>query len=238
MKKENCNIIKITSKKLNKPKSQKSMEYKNKAKIPNTYKKIGKIEPIYKGETIYIIGGGPSLKGFNWTKLISKRTIAVNKAFLFYPGADVLYWTDVRFYDWYEKEINEFKGLKVTNKNRPVRDDVINLLDTGRLGLDTNPSNIRHGSNSGYAAINLAVHLGAKTIVLLGFDMRMTGQRSHWHDGYTTPQNPTVYAQAMIPAFDTLVEPLRNLKIEVYNACPTSALNTFKKCSIDLSLTL
>ena len=66
----------------------------------------------FEGETIYIIGGGPSLKNFDFRSLAGSRTIAVNKAMFFYPNADVLYWTDSRFYTWYKNDIDNFKSLK------------------------------------------------------------------------------------------------------------------------------
>lgn len=197
------------------------------------YMKVGSIPPKFKDQTIYLVGGGPSLKGFDFNKLKGKKVIAINKAFVHIPFADVMYWTDNRFYNWFKAKIHEFKGMKVTNKPKPVADDIINLRDSGRTGLDLDKSSLRHGNNSGYAAINLAVHLGAKKIVLLGYDMGLQGNKSHWHDGYATPANRKVYQNSMMPHFNTLVEPLRNLGIEIWNANPTSNLKCFPKCSLE-----
>ena len=201
------------------------------------YAKVGSISPIYKDETIFIIGGGPSLKNFNFDLLKRKKVIAINKAFLTVPWANVLYWTDSRFYNWFKAQIHAFKGLKVTNKPKPVTDDIINLRDTGRTGLDLDRSSLRHGNNSGYAAINLAVHLGAKKIVLLGYDMSLSGNKSHWHEGYSTPTNHKVYKNSMLPHFDTLVDPIKKLGIEIWNANPNSDLTCFPKCTIEEGLT-
>lgn len=211
---------------------------KNKIKHKNLYKRIGKIEPIFKDNTIFLIGGGPSLKDFDFKRLKGKRTIAINKAFLFYPEADALYWTDSRFYTWYKDDINKFKGMKVTNKPKPNRHDIINLQDTGRDGLEMRPTAIRHGNNSGYAAINLAVHLGANRIVLLGYDMKMLNKVTHWHDGYDIVQSPNVYARSMLPYFDGLVNPLHELDIEVYNGNLDSAIKCFPRINLDVALNL
>lgn len=203
------------------------------------YPNLGKIQPIYKDKVIYIIGGGPSLKNFDWTLLKDKVKIAINKAFLYVPDAEVIYWTDYRFYKWYEKEITEFKGSKVTNKNKPLKTDIINLRDTGRSGLDMDPSSLRHGNNSGFAAINLAVHYGAKKIVLLGYDMNSQANATHWHDGYTKiSHNHKIYKKSMIPFFSTLVEPLREAGVSVWNANPNSALDTFPKCTLNEALNM
>jgi hypothetical protein len=201
------------------------------------YKSIGSIEPIFKGETIYLIGGGPSLKGFDFNKLKGKKTIAINKAFLHVPFADVLYWTDTRVYQWYSKQIDAFSGLKVTNKPNPIKSDIINLLNTGKTGLETKNNGLRHGNNSGYAAINLAYHLGASKIILLGYDMGNVKNRTHWHDGYNIPKSKdNLYQTSMLPNFDTLVEPLKKKNVEILNANLNSNITCFKKIDLKSSL--
>lgn len=204
-------------------------------KMPKTFKKI---EPIWKGETVYLIGGGPSLKGFEWNKLRGKKTIAINKAIKFWPEADAVYWTDGRVWTWLSKEISDFKGLKFTI--RPHRDytEDIHILRRGiKYGLESSKDTLAHGNNSGYAAINLAIHLGAKRIVLLGYDMGNDGKNSHFHDGYpvgATAEN--IYKNQFLPGFDILKEQIKGKDIQIYNACPTSKLNTFKKITIDEAL--
>jgi len=190
-----------------------------------------KVEPIWKGQTVFLIGGGPSLNGFDFKLLKNKRTIAINKAFVFHPNADILYWTDSRFYSWYKKDIDKFKGDKYTVK--PYGDlakDIKVLRNTGKAGLETDPSGVRHGNNSGHAALNLAYHLGAKRIVLLGFDMQNIKGASHFHDGYPVRQTRNeVYIKSMIPYFVAISEDLKRKKVEIINACPNSALTVFKR---------
>lgn len=200
--------------------------------------KSGKIQPEFLGETVYIVGGGPSLKDFNFDLLKGKHVIAINRAFEFVPFAEYLYWSDIGFYEKYKEGIHQFKGKKVTNKNYPLRNDIINLENTGKLGLETNPSAIKHGGNSGYAAINLAYHLGAKTIVLLGYDMQKDGKESHFHGGYGRKVDNSLYDNLFLPHFQSLVEPLRDKKVVVYNANINSKLECFTKCDIDFALNL
>ena len=194
------------------------------------------IDPIFLGDTIYIVGGGTSLKNFDFNLLRDKVVIAVNKAILHIPFAQVLYWSDTRFYEWHSKEVDEFKGIKVTCRAQPKRNDIINLLNTGKTGLETMSYGLRDGGNSGYAAINLAYHLGAKRIVLLGFDMQTYGKDTHWHDGYSSTADTDTMARLMVPHFDTLVEPLEKRKVKVYNASPISKLECFQKISIEEAL--
>tara|TARA_R110000823_G_scaffold4223_9_gene15973 strand:- start:897 stop:1682 length:786 start_codon:yes stop_codon:yes gene_type:complete len=196
------------------------------------------VKDSWVGETAYLIGGGPSLKNFNWSRLNNKKTIAINKAFMFYPQATALYWTDARFYTWYSKDIDNFKGLKYTISARRNLPQNVHLLKRGvKYGVETTKNSLAHGNNSGYAAINLALHLGVKRIVLLGYDMGNSGTTSHFHDGY--PVNQTgdhVYDKHFLPGFGILQDQIKGKGIQIFNACPTSKLNTFKKISIEESL--
>jgi len=190
------------------------------------------IQPIYKDQTIYLIGGGPSLKNFDFNVLKTKNSIAINKAYQVASFANFLYWSDFRFYQWFKEDIDNFKGFKVTNKPKPIDDNIINLKDTGKLGIDINPHALRHGNNSGYAAINLAVHLGVNKIILLGYDMGSSGNATHFHNGYDTKTDEKVYKNNMLPCFESLVDELKELKIEIWNASKDSKLTCFPKCSL------
>ncbi len=130
-----------------------------------------------------------------------------------------------------------YKGQWFTGSTDFKDHPQVNALQiTGQTGLETEPTGLRHGSNSGYQAINLAVHLGAKRIILLGYDMRQDGGRNNWHDEARPLASPDVYKQSMLPHFDTLVEPLRERGVEVINATPDSALECFPKISLEDAL--
>lgn len=220
----------------------KSVTIKSENKKKFSWKNINfyDVQPLFKGETVFLIGGGPSLKDFDFNQLKNKNTIAINKAFYNAPFADVLYWTDARFYSWYKKDIDQFKGLKFTIK--PYGDlakDIKVLKNTGKGGLEKDKNGLRHGNNSGYAAINLAYHLGAKRIILLGFDMGNVNSESHFHDGYPIKATPDkVYQKNMIPYFGSIGEELKKEKIEILNANTFSNLNAFKKISREQALSL
>jgi len=196
--------------------------------------------PIFKGKTVYVIGGGPSLQGFNWNSLSNKSVIAINKSFMSIPTAQVIYWTDARFYRWYKKDIDASNAVKYTiNSGAPYTNDVRLLKKGIRHGLETDNRSLAHGDNSGYAAINLAYHLGATRIVLLGFDMGGNGNKTHFHDGY--PVNPTskhIYEKRFVVSFPHIAEELKKKGIKVYNASERSTLTCFTKISLEKSLSL
>jgi hypothetical protein len=204
----------------------------------NSPKPISTVEPIWAGETVYIIGGGPSLIDFDWSKLSGKKTIAVNKSILSYPNADVMYWTDSRVYGWYKNEIDKFKGLKYSIRHNVTYTSDVKVLRKGnKFGLEDSKDAICHGNNSGYAAINLAYLLGAKRIILLGYDMRNDGKRGHYHDGYPVPiTGNDIYKDQFIPGFNIIADLLKQKNVEVYNASMISALTAWPKISFDKAL--
>ena len=212
----------------------------NRAQPEPTTIQYSVVPRAFEGETVYIIGGGPSLRGFDFRLLATtgSKTIAVNKALLSYPNADVLYWTDSRFYTWYKNDIDNFKNLKFTIKAGSQYTDDVKVLKKGKAhGLEEDPQILAHGFNSGYAAINLAYHLGASRIILLGFDMGMDGLESHFHDGYpTVPAGNKVYQDKFLPGFKQLAAATKAAGVIVLNASPYSKLTAFPKITLEQAL--
>jgi len=214
----------------------------NVVKKPNTHQNspvnindrtYGESKKIWNDEVVYIIGGGPSLKGFDWSQLEGKKVIAINRAFEVMPNADVLYWTDSRFYRWFKEGIDKFSGLKFTCREFNEKpSDLILLKPNSAMNLDMRPSFISHGNNSGYGAINLAVKLGAKKIYLLGYDMNSFPGQSHWHSGYKSTHNDSIYVK-MIKYFDSIPNELKKLDVEIFNANLKSQLTVFRRCSVE-----
>jgi hypothetical protein len=184
-------------------------------------------------KTIYIIGGGPSLKEFNWKLLEGKNVLCVNRAFQVVPWALATFWTDSRFYRWYQTELKEFNGIKVACRYSQLYDkDVILVKSTGGHSIDLDAHCVKAGNNSGYGALNVAFHLGAKKIYLLGYDMWSDAGKTHWHDGYITSHNHGIYDRAMIGDFSKAQAHYKKVGINLYNANPKSRLESIKKCSI------
>ena len=90
---------------------------------------------------------------------------------------------------------------------------------------------IHYGGNSGYQAVNLAYLLGAKTILLLGFDMFGTHYFGKHPD---TLVSDSPYKKFM-QSFET-IDP-RQYGIEIINCSRQSALEHFTRHSIDEVLT-
>jgi hypothetical protein len=201
------------------------------------------IPPEWRGETCFILGGGPSLRGFDAECLRGRRVIVVNNSYLLAPWADVLYFCDLSWWrqPWkrgetktHREKVAEMFSGRVISLGTGVN-DVLRLRNSGQRGLETaDPAAIRHGTNSGYQAMNVAYHFGAKRIVLLGYDLHVGGG-AHWHEGHWHTKPVEQFAREltrMVKYFELLVEPLKVAGVEVLNATPGSALKCWQQCSV------
>ena len=181
---------------------------------------------LWPGATVVCLGGGPSLTAEDvaWCRGRA-RAIAVNDAYRLAPWADVLYACDAKWWRWHGG-VSGFAGLKATLE-APEYPGLRRLRQGPVSGLAARPDTLATGRNGGYQAINLAVHLGAARILLLGYDMRLVDGRSHWFGGHPVPTQPEIYARAMRPCFASLVAPLRRRGVAVVNCTPASALDCF-----------
>jgi hypothetical protein len=179
------------------------------------------------GQTFVLIGGGPSLTPDDVDAVHGwARVIAINDAYRLAPWADVLYACDAKWWKWHHG-VPSFPGPKysIASSDPVTYPDVQVLNNTGITGLELEPTGLRTGLNSGYQAINLAVHLGAERILLLGYDLSPDGTQTHWFGEHPDVQ-PSPYPQ-MRAAFDSLIEPLQSLRITVINCSRRTALTTF-----------
>jgi len=99
----------------------------------------------------------------------------------------------------------------------------VNSRNGNSLGEDV----IHYGGNSGYQAVNLAYLLGAKTIILLGFDMFGT----HYFGNHPANLNNGSPYKRFIEAFET-INPKKH-GIEIINCSRQTALECFPRTTIE-----
>ena len=195
-----------------------------------------RVPDLWPGQTVAILGGGKSLTQSQVDQCRGLvRVIAINDAYKLAPWADILWFCDEKWFNWHRKAVIEFAGQVATLENyhlRGQRPDLWCLHNIGQSGLYGEPWGVMTGGNSGYQCINLAVHLGVKRILLLGYDMKP----GHWFGDHPKPTSPSVYAGTMLPKFPTLIEPLERRGVEVINCTPGSALDVFPRSSLDACL--
>lgn len=148
----------------------------------------------------FIIGGGESIKGLDFSLLDNFNTIGINKTFQYYSKAKINYSMDVDFYNKiHDGTFSEYSGMDVKEKWLSFQGHRIFLTPLAFKNFGTDVHVIRRlpekfvsrnldvgiysGKNSAMGALMLAVALGSTTIYLLGYDM-IAKTQSHWHDGY------------------------------------------------------
>ena len=184
------------------------------------------------------LGSGPSLTQEDVNACHGRaRVLAIKNTIAMAPWADVLYGAggDANGNTWWRREgpALQFTGLRYTVDPEAAR--WASVLRMGQMdGLSADPGVVALGHHSGYQAINLAVHLGAARIVLLGYDLQPTGGQDHYFGAH--PHGIPVPFDLFHRHFPSIVEPLRAAGVEVVNASRVTALTLFPRMSITEAL--
>ena len=202
----------------------------------------------WEGKRCFIIGGGPSLRGFDFSCLWGEKIIAVNKAFVDVPFAEIQYSADYQFQEWIndpakggEKMAKAIKAwplfqghkvcLKLPGYVYPKDIEFVEISE-GEGISESLEEGIYNSSNTGYGAINLAIALGANPIYLLGYDMKHDGKITHFHEGYPKPQYES-QLKIFAKKFPKLAEAAKEKNIRIINLNKDSTLDCFEFGSID-----
>lgn len=196
---------------------------------------------------VVVLGGGSSLTPAQVEACRGRaKVVAVKETVRLAPWADWMYFCDDYWFRENRDDVMNFKGqvaTLATEANERQRGEFpagIRLFrHDGLTGLCEAPDGLRVGHNSGYQAINLAFHLGAKFILLLGLDMKNSaGGAQHWFKRKRPAPDIRQYQEIMLPLFETLVEPLARHGVEVVNCSPDSAITCFRRLPIEEALCL
>jgi hypothetical protein len=148
------------------------------------------------------------------------------------PWASVLWACDDAWWAKNKELWQDFQGLKFTwCKGSAQRFGLRHVRGTNNPGLG---KEILHsGGSGGYMAINLAYHLGARWIGLLGFDMQMTGGKTHFFGDHRRTSNPTEgLLKDWVPKFVPLYHDLKSEGVELVNCTRETAL-TIPRADLD-----
>jgi hypothetical protein len=203
----------------------------------------------WKDEHCFVVGGGPSLSGFDFSRLRGRgRVIAVNKAFYDCPFADVLIGMDHSFFRWadtgrlakgelgkkYRDAYRAFKGIKVFIVSRSTRVTGVKIAKRTQNPkyIGKMEAGIYTGNNAGVGALSFAAMMGCNPIYLLGMDCTHN-KKSHFHDGYPQRIQTKNTARSFISHFRAAGNELKKAGFQIYNCSPISKINTFPKIDID-----
>ncbi len=178
-------------------------------------------------ETVFILGGGPSVLSQDLSLLTGRRVIAINSAWHTWRKADVLFFADARW--WNEYKPKGFDGLAVTTSH-VTHPNVKRLEKVNPSAMSRNPRCVALQRSSVTGAINLALHFGAAKIVLLGVDGKLVDGRRHSHG--------VKYRWAFRPkCFDEHAKEFRvvapSIPVPVFNCSPVSTIDAWPKMKLE-----
>ena len=142
------------------------------------------------------------------------------------------HWFDAKIHDVRDNFYGEVwtQSVRASKKYKLYLQEGVSAQGLGR-------EKIHFGNNSGYQAINLAYLLGAKSIILLGFDMKRNAGKTHFfgHHPYHRPeQGPNdEVMQRWCRNFVQLANDLHDEGVEVYNATRDTVLYAFERRELE-----
>lgn len=202
--------------------------------------KLWNIPRIWPGEDVFIIASGPSVKQQDLRLLKGRHVIVINSSWEIYPSADFLFFADWRW--WVHNQHKLLAGFHqpIATISRTVRavstDHRLRFLDKVKpppflVTNTTQKVSVRHTSLTG--AINIAVHLGAARVVLLGADMQKDKNgKAHHHTEHPWPV-PKDGWKLMMEDLQAMSSPLSELGIEVINTSMQSRIDWWKKVPLE-----
>lgn len=196
------------------------------------------VEPIWRGDRVFVVGGGQSAyAGLRHSPQLPGRVIAVKDAILLQPKAEIMFYSGKRFHkerpevwraacasgaQFWKRAIEPGVPAWVHQVARQkVKDGQIN-------GLSLKPTRLG-GWCSGASAVNLAFHLGAAEIVIIGLDFA----GAHWSDSH-----PDKYAYEETHrrhriAVDAMARPLQDAGVKIANLSAISTLRNWPYVGIE-----
>lgn len=180
------------------------------------------------------IATGPSLVAADCDEIKARRlqitTIAINDSYRIAPWAEHLYACDGNWWAVHREQVfQDFRGEKWT-QDPGFRDNPAFNFIKSIAGVGLSDEALVRGNNSGYQAINLAYILGAKKLLLLGYDMK--GRGEHWfgrHDREKGLSDSTDYG-SFISHFERMHP--ENYGLKLINCSRDTALECFPRMSL------
>lgn len=194
---------------------------------------------------VYVIGGGASLSALDPDMLRDQQVVVVNEQYRLFPWAVAHFAGDAKWWAENGAELRSaYGGYAATSEPRrkPERqwgdfgeERWIHTSVAGPLpgsGIDVNADCLR-GSCSGHQAINLAYQLGARTVILLGFDAAPVNGQWHWYQDSNVPgATQADYSFRYNPEMEALAAEAPHVGLTIFNATPASALRCFTAVGI------
>lgn len=193
--------------------------------------------------TIVLIAGGPSLtkpqvESARRAWIAGRaRVLGCNEAYLAAPWIDALYASQRTWWETHIDAVREVHLAMLFSQDEKACDmyGLWYVPSRPEPGLSADAGYIHNGGpggHSGFQLLNLAAHLGARRIVLLGYDCRTApAPRLAAYGGQAVAQDSGYFGD-WVDAYRAARDHLEELGIEVINCSPDSAIDAFPRSRI------
>lgn len=190
--------------------------------------------------TVVLVATGPSAASANLALVRDGGwpCIAINDAWRLAPWAHVLYACDLPWWRYHGPEVRRgFAGQCWTQCEVSARQFGLHrIAGEHSAGLSEDPRLIYFNANSGAQAMNLAMHMGARRFVLVGYDMGAVGGMDHFFGSHPEEiERPTPY-DGLLKNFAIIARDCKRLGLSVVNTSQASRLTCFPKADLASAL--
>lgn len=177
--------------------------------------------------TVICIASGPSLSGedCNLIQAVNYPVITVNSSWCAIPSCQHIYAADCCWWEEY--------GAGITSEAARWCGDEFTAK---RFGINWLPPAIPGSFNSGQRAIELAIHLGASRVLLLGYDCSIHNG-THWHGNHALLSNPDKFSVARWQEEFSRLRAVAG-DVEIINCSRFTRLTCFPRQSLETALSL
>lgn len=192
---------------------------------------------------IALLASGPSLCASDVNRLKGRCDVmAISDVWRLVPWARYLYSCDQRWWQHHDYA-KSFRGERWTQEQphrtwpQEARRHGINVIrSVNKPGLSTTPGLVHTGNNSGFQALNLAVLMGYRTILLLGYDLCAHSGKTHFFGDHPPGlQRNSPYA-LFRRSFESASSQLDELGVRVVNCSRVTTLRCFEMGDLDEEL--
>lgn len=195
-------------------------------------------ETPWQGQDAFIIGGGASLRSFDFNLLKGRNTIGCNDAFRL--GEEVVKICLFGDASWFHR--TAFALDKFKNPIFNVAPSLLSLQTPMLTHLIRKGKGLHEGNaigwnfSTGASAVNLAINMGATRVFLLGIDLMLIDGRSHWHEHRHHKTREMIFGR-FLKGFSAIADSLRLPKyqdVQVIHICHgSSPMPFFLKMSFE-----
>jgi hypothetical protein len=193
---------------------------------------------LIEADNIFIIAGGPSAKGLDFSKIKGRGYImGVNDSAIHTPCDGVFtmdgLWLKNRWWSIRQMKIDAFARITAFRKHVGLENAWDRLClynwEIDKPGMSDSDTCL-WGNNSGDVTLNYAYLCKPKRVFLFGFDLTVNSQE-HWYPQY--PWRGKVYNdnhfRKWLYAHNARAEQFKNAGIEVYNVSKISKIGAYNK---------